>query len=63
MTAQPHLTSSSEWVSFPKCNRLDARRDHPLILSHGERPLATTGILPALRTAEFLFLGREEDGK
>lgn len=53
------LTSSSERVSLPKRTWSDASRDHPPIL----RPLATAGILPALRTAEHLFLKREEDGK
>lgn len=57
------LTSSSERVSLPKRTWSDASRDHPPILPHGKRPLATAGILPALRTAEHLFLKREEDGK
>lgn len=63
VTAQPHLTSSSEWVSLPKRTRSDASRDHPPILPQGKRPLARAGILPALRTAEYLFLKRQEDGK
>lgn len=38
---------------------LDASRERPLILPEGERPLATTGILPASRTAGLLFLERK----
>lgn len=41
----------------------NAGRDHPPIPPQGQRPRATTGIFPALMTAQHLFLKREEDRK
>lgn len=47
--------AASGWVPLPKRTRGDAGRGHPPIPPQGQRPRATAGILPALRTAQHLF--------